>query len=70
MTYDAWRHVVGINLDAAFHVAREAFVMMKEQSPRGGRIVNNGSVSADRPRPGSIAYTASKHGISGLTKSL
>ena len=62
--------VVGINLDAAFHVAREAYVMMKEQTPQGGRIINNGSISADRPRPGSIAYTASKHAITGLTKSI
>jgi len=70
MTYDAWRQVVGINFDAAFHVAREAFVLMKEQSPQGGRIINNGSVSAESPRPGSVAYTASKHGVTGLTKSL
>lgn len=70
MSYQAWRGVVGINLDAAFHVARNAYAMMKEQSPQGGRIVNNGSVSADTPRPGSVAYTASKHGITGLTKSI
>ena len=70
MSYDDWRRVVGINLDAAFHVAREAFVLMKEQSPQGGRIINNGSVSAESPRPGSIAYTASKHGVTGLTKSI
>ena len=70
MSYKDWRMVVGINLDAAFHVAREAYVMMKEQTPQGGRIINNGSISADRPRPGSIAYTASKHAITGLTKSI
>lgn len=70
MSYADWRAVVGINLDAAFHVARESFVLMKEQAPQGGRIINNGSVSAAVPRPGSVAYTASKHGLSGLTKSL
>ena len=67
---DAWRSVVGINLDAAFHVARDAYRLMKEQSPQGGRIINNGSVSAASPRPGSVAYTASKHAITGLTKSI
>ena len=70
MSYKDWRMVVGINLDAAFHVARNAYVMMKEQSPQGGRIINNGSISAETPRPGSIAYTASKHAITGLTKSI
>ena len=70
MTLDAWRSVLAINVDAAFHVAQEAFVLMKAQSPRGGRIVNNGSVSAAVPRPGSCAYTASKHAITGLTKSI
>ena len=70
MSMADWRKVVGVNLDAAFHVAQEAFVMMKEQSPQGGRIINNGSVSADTPRPGSSAYTASKHGVTGLTKSI
>ena len=70
MGMDEWRWVVGTNLDAAFHVAREAFRLMKAQAPRGGRIINNGSVSAESPRPGSVAYTASKHAISGLTKSI
>ena len=56
MTYGAWRSVVGINLDAAYHVAQEAYVLMRAQSPQGGRIINNGSISADRPRPGSVAY--------------
>ena len=70
MSMDAWRSVVGINLDAAFHVARDAYRLMKEQSPQGGRIINNGSVSAASPRPGSVAYTASKHAITGLTKSI
>ena len=63
-----WRWVVGTNLDAAFHVAREAFKLMTTHG--GGRIVNNGSVSAAAPRPGSVAYTASKHAVTGLTKSL
>ena len=70
MSYKDWRNVVGINLDAAFHVARNACVLMKEQSPQGGRIINNGSISAVTPRPGSIAYTASKHGVTGITKSI
>jgi len=70
MGYDDWRHVVGINLDAAFHVAREAYRMMRDQAPQGGRIINNGSISATTPRPGSVAYTASKHAITGLTKSI
>ena len=70
MSMSDWRKVVSINLDAAFCVAREAFVMMKEQSPQGGRIINNGSVSAETPRPGSSAYTASKHAVTGLTKSI
>jgi len=70
MSMSDWRSVIGINLDAAFHVAREAYRLMKAQSPQGGRIINNGSISADRPRPGSVAYTASKHAITGLTKSI
>ena len=70
MSFDAWRSVVGINLDAAYHVAQQAYNMMREQQPQGGRIINNGSISADRPRPGSVAYTASKHAITGLTKSI
>ena len=63
-----WRWVVGTNLDAAFHVAREAFKLMATHG--GCRIVNNGSVSAAAPRPGSVAYTSSKHAMTGLTKSL
>lgn len=70
MSLEAWRSVLAINLDAAFHVARDAYVLMKEQTPQGGRIINNGSVSAEAPRPGSVAYTASKHAVSGLTKSI
>ena len=68
MSLSDWRWVVGTNLDAAFHVAREAFKLMTTHG--GGRIINNGSVSAAAPRPGSVAYTASKHAVTGLTKSL
>jgi NAD(P)-dependent dehydrogenase (short-subunit alcohol dehydrogenase family) len=62
--------VVGVNLDGAFLVAKHAFKMMRDQQPQGGRIINNGSISAHVPRPGSAAYTASKHAITGLTKSI
>jgi len=65
---EAWEQVVRTNLTGAFHCAREAFRQMRAQSPQGGRIVNNGSVSAHAPRPGSVAYTATKHAITGLTK--
>ncbi|QUD90239.1 SDR family oxidoreductase [Phenylobacterium montanum] len=65
---DQWRHVIDVNLTGAFLCTRAAFRVMKEQSPQGGRIINNGSVSAHSPRPGSAAYTASKHAITGLTK--
>ncbi|ROU03920.1 SDR family oxidoreductase [Histidinibacterium lentulum] len=64
-----WRAVVAINLDAAFWCTQAAFRVMKAQNPRGGRIINNGSVSATAPRPFSAAYTATKHAITGLTKS-
>ncbi|MFV2118803.1 SDR family oxidoreductase [Streptomyces sp. Act-28] len=67
---ETWRQVVDVNLTGAFLCARAAYRRMKEQSPRGGRIINNGSVSAHAPRPHSVAYTATKHGITGLTKSL
>ncbi|MCS4510834.1 SDR family oxidoreductase [Xylophilus ampelinus] len=63
-----WRDVVDVNLTGMFLCLREAFRTMKDQSPRGGRIINNGSISATTPRPHSIAYTATKHGVSGLTK--
>jgi NAD(P)-dependent dehydrogenase (short-subunit alcohol dehydrogenase family) len=66
----AWRAAVETNLTGAFLCAREAFAVMRAQRPGGGRIINNGSVSAHAPRPGSIAYTATKHAITGLTKSL
>ncbi|MGC3971910.1 MAG: SDR family oxidoreductase [Pirellulales bacterium] len=66
---DHWRRVVDINLTGAFLCTRAAFRLMKDQDPRGGRIVNNGSISAHAPRPRSIAYTATKHAITGLTRS-
>lgn len=65
---DEWRRAVDINLNGAFYTLSHAFKLMQEQSPQGGRIVNNGSISAHVPRPGSIAYTATKHAISGLTR--
>ena len=65
-----WRQVVDTNLNGAFLCAHHAVRMMKAQTPRGGRIINNGSVSAHSPRPGSAAYTATKHAMTGLTKSL
>jgi NADP-dependent 3-hydroxy acid dehydrogenase YdfG len=65
-----WNHVVSVNLTGAFLCARAAFRLMKAQDPRGGRIINNGSISAHAPRPNSAPYTATKHAISGLTKSL
>ena len=64
-----WRRVVDVNLTGAFLCTRAAFRLMKDQDPRGGRIINNGSISAHAPRPGSIAYTATKHAITGLTRS-
>jgi NAD(P)-dependent dehydrogenase (short-subunit alcohol dehydrogenase family) len=67
---EAWRDTVDTNLTGAFLCARAAFALMRAQRPSGGRIINNGSISAHSPRPGSIAYTATKHAITGLTKSL
>ena len=63
-----WRQVVNVNLNGAFYCLSQAFRLMKDQTPQGGRIINNGSISAYAPRPGSIAYTATKHAVSGLTK--
>ncbi len=63
-----WQQVVDVNLTGAFLCTREAFRVMRHQDPRGGRIINNGSISAHTPRPRSIAYTATKHAITGLTK--
>ena len=65
-----WREMIDTNLNGAFYVAREAFRMMREQSPQGGRIINNGSISAYVPRPQAASYTASKHAITGLTKAI
>jgi NAD(P)-dependent dehydrogenase (short-subunit alcohol dehydrogenase family) len=67
---EQWRTVVDANLTGSFLCAREAFRIMKEQRPQGGRIINNGSVSAHVPRPHAVAYTASKHAITGLTKAI
>jgi NAD(P)-dependent dehydrogenase (short-subunit alcohol dehydrogenase family) len=65
---EEWRRTVDVNLNGAFYCLAQAFKLMKEQRPMGGRIINNGSISAHAPRPGSIAYTATKHAITGLTK--
>ena len=65
-----WRQTVDTNLTGAFLCAQQAVRMMRAQDPRGGRIINNGSISAHTPRPGSVAYTATKHAITGLTKSI
>jgi NAD(P)-dependent dehydrogenase (short-subunit alcohol dehydrogenase family) len=70
LTWEQWQSVVSVNLNGAFLVARAAFRMMREQRPQGGRIINNGSVSAHVPRPGSAPYTATKHAITGLTRSI
>jgi NAD(P)-dependent dehydrogenase (short-subunit alcohol dehydrogenase family) len=70
LTWEQWSAVVGVNLTGAFLCAQEAIRMMKAQDPRGGRIINNGSISAHTPRPHSAPYTATKHAITGLTKSI
>ncbi|MBV8956511.1 MAG: SDR family oxidoreductase [Solirubrobacterales bacterium] len=70
VTLDAWQVVVETNLTGSFLCAREAFRAMKSQQPQGGRIINNGSVSAHVPRPHAVAYTATKHAITGLTKAI
>ena len=69
LTFEQWQAVLGANLTGAFLCTQEAVRLMKAQDPRGGRIINNGSISADRPRPHSAPYTATKHAITGLTKS-
>jgi NAD(P)-dependent dehydrogenase (short-subunit alcohol dehydrogenase family) len=69
LTYDQWKAVVETNLTGTFLCTQEAFRLMKHQEPRGGRIINNGSISAHSPRPNSAPYTATKHAITGLTKS-
>lgn len=67
---DVWRSVVDVNMTGMFLCARAAFRQMRHQNPQGGRIINNGSISSVMPRPGSVAYTATKHGVSGLTKTV
>ncbi|MFN4261583.1 MAG: SDR family oxidoreductase [Gemmataceae bacterium] len=69
LTVEQWRRVVDVNLTGPFLCTQAAFRLMKEQTPRGGRIINNGSISAHTPRPNSAPYTATKHAITGLTKS-
>jgi NAD(P)-dependent dehydrogenase (short-subunit alcohol dehydrogenase family) len=69
LTVEQWRSVVDVNLTGAFLCTRQAFSLMKNQTPRGGRIINNGSISAYVPRPNSAPYTATKHAITGLTRS-
>jgi NAD(P)-dependent dehydrogenase (short-subunit alcohol dehydrogenase family) len=68
LPYEQWKAVVDTNLTGSFVCTQEAFKIMKSQEPRGGRIINNGSISAHAPRPGSVAYTSTKHAITGLTK--
>ncbi len=69
LSLEQWQNVVDLNLTGCFLCTQEAFRIMKDQDPRGGRIINNGSISADRPRPNSAPYTATKHALTGLTKS-
>ncbi len=69
LTFAQWQQVVDVNLTAAFLCTQQAFKLMKSQEPKGGRIINNGSISAHTPRPNSAPYTATKHAITGLTKS-
>jgi NAD(P)-dependent dehydrogenase (short-subunit alcohol dehydrogenase family) len=70
LTFEQWSTVVGVNLTGAFLCAQEAIRLMKAQQPQGGRIINNGSISAHVPRPNSAPYTATKHAITGLTRSI
>jgi NAD(P)-dependent dehydrogenase (short-subunit alcohol dehydrogenase family) len=70
LTWEQWIGVVAVNLNGMFLCAHAAYRMMRDQSPRGGRIINNGSISAHVPRPGSAPYTATKHAITGLTRSI
>lgn len=70
LPWEKWKSVVDTNLNGMFLCAQEAFKMMKDQDPRGGRIINNGSISAHVPRPDSAPYTATKHGVSGLTRTI
>jgi NAD(P)-dependent dehydrogenase (short-subunit alcohol dehydrogenase family) len=68
LPYETWKSIVDVNLTGAFLCAQAAFRLMKHQTPRGGRIINNGSIAADRPRPNHVPYTATKHAITGMTK--
>lgn len=70
ISLENWQQVMGVNLHGMFLCARAAFAQMRAQDPQGGRIINNGSISAHNPRPGSVCYTTTKHAITGLTKSL
>jgi NAD(P)-dependent dehydrogenase (short-subunit alcohol dehydrogenase family) len=70
LTFEQWAAVVNVNLTGSFLCAQQAIRIMKNQKPRGGRIINNGSISATAPRPNSAPYTATKHAITGLTKSI
>jgi len=70
MSVEDWNRVIGVNLTGMFICARAAFARMRRQDPQGGRIINNGSISAHVPRPGSVAYTASKHAVTGITRTL
>ena len=70
LTVEQWQSVVDVNLTGAFLCTQQAFLLMKDQQPQGGRIINNGSISAHSPRPHSAPYTATKHAITGLTKSI
>ena len=70
VSLDDWSQVLSVNVGGMFIAARLAFARMREQNPQGGRIINNGSISAHSPRPGSVCYTTTKHAITGLTKSL
>lgn len=70
LTLANWQTVIDVNLNGAFLIANRAYQMMRDQSPQGGRIINNGSISAHVPRPGSAPYTASKHAITGLTRTI
>jgi len=70
LSFAQWTHVVDVNLNGAFLCANAAYRMMRDQTPQGGRIINNGSISAHTPRPGSAPYTATKHAMTGLTKTI
>jgi NAD(P)-dependent dehydrogenase (short-subunit alcohol dehydrogenase family) len=70
VSWTEWREMMSVNLDGMFLCANAAFRVMRDQTPQGGRIINNGSISAHAPRPGSAPYTASKHAVTGLTKSI